>query len=282
MYPVLFRLGPIAVQTYTFLLDIGLIAALAWFYFAAPREKAGMWLDAGLAAAVGALLGARLFYVVANGSYYFGHPEEMFMIWTGGLSWSGAALGGLVGGGLYCTRRREPIGPLLDGVAWPLVGLSLLSWGGCLAGGCAYGAQVTPGQAPAWLTMNAPDLYGIWSLRWATQLFGLAWGLLAGGVLALAAKAAWRSGARGLLTLGLVALGAALISLVRGDPDPGFSGNLRLDTAESALVLAAAAVGWAWLARGSDSARAADPPAPALPAAPGDQPQGDDSGDDKV
>lgn len=281
MYPVLFRLGSMPVQTYTVLIDLGLIVTLVWLYAAAPREKAGIWLDAGLAGAVGALIGARLIYVVANGSYYFSRIGEIFMVWTGGLSWAGAALGGLVGGALYCARRREPIGPVLDAAAWPLVGLSLLSWGGCLAGGCAYGAQVTPGQVPAWLTMNGPDLYGIWSLRWSTQVFGLVWGIVAGVLLWLAAKASWRGGARGLLTLGMVALGAALISLVRGDPDPGFSGNLRLDTAESALVLVAAAAGWAWLARSRASASVAEPPAPELPAEPGDKPQ-DAAVDDKV
>ena len=249
MYPVLFRLGSLTFQTYTVLLDVGLILTLAWLYVTAPRERAGVWLDAGLAAAVGALVGGRLGYTLANGSYYFGRIQEIFQIWTGGLSGPGAALGGVMGLGIYCALRREPLGPLLDAAAWPLVGLSLLSWGGCMAAGCAYGAEVTPGQVPAWLTMNAPDLYGVWAERWSTQVFGLVWGVAAGVLLWLVARASWRSGARGLYALGVVALGALLISFVRGDPDPGFSGNLRLDTAANALVLVVAVVGWAWLTR---------------------------------
>lgn len=278
MYPVLFRLGSVAFQTYTVLIDLGLVGTLVWLYLAAPREQAAAWLDAGLAGAVGALAGGRLFYTFANSSYYFSRPEEIFEIWTGGLSWSGAALGALVGGGLYCARRRLSLGAVLDAAAWPLAGLCLLTWGGCLAAGCAYGAEVTPGQVPAWLTMNAPDLYGVWALRWPTQLWGLAWGVVTAGLLGLTAKAAWRTGARGLFALALVALGTAVISLARGDPDPGFSGSLRLDTAGSALVLSVAVAGWAWLAR---SRAAVESPGPAQAEKGKDKPH-DGSGDDQV
>jgi phosphatidylglycerol:prolipoprotein diacylglycerol transferase len=248
MYPVFFHLGPFTVQTYTALVDVGLAVGLAWLYLGAPKAKAGRWLDAGLAAVFGGLAGARLVYCFANGGYYFEHPEEIIMIWQGGLDWTGAALGGLLGAGLYCSRAREPLAPIWDLLAWPLVLLSLFSWSGCLAAGCAYGAQPAVGQAPAWLVVNAPDLYGIMAPRWPTQWLGVIWSLVALGLLWLAARWSWRSGARGLYALALVAVGAFGLSFLRGDPDP-FTSGLRLDTLASGLVLLFALGGWAWRAR---------------------------------
>jgi prolipoprotein diacylglyceryltransferase len=248
MYPILFRLGPLTFQTYTVLIDLGILLGLVWLYLNAPQEKAGRWLDVGLAGVVGALVGARLLYTFANSSYYFGHPEEIVMIWQGGLSWPGAALGGVLGAGLYGTRKREPFAPIFDALAWPVVFLSLLSWGGCLAAGSAYGAEVTAGQPLAGLAMNAPDLYGVVALRWPTQVLGILWSVVALGLMWLAARFHWRQGARGFFAVALVALGAFAISFMRGDPDPGL-GGLRLDTVGSALVLLVAVIGWVWLVR---------------------------------
>jgi phosphatidylglycerol---prolipoprotein diacylglyceryl transferase len=248
MYPVLLRLGAFTVPTYTALIDLGLAVSLAWLYLGAPKAKAGRWLDAGLAAVFGGLAGARLVYCFANSGYYFEHPEEIFMIWQGGLDWAGAVLGGFLGAGLYCSRAREPLAPIFDLLAWPIALLSLLGWGGCLAAGCAYGAEFAPGQAPAWLAVNAPDLYGVMALRWPTQLLGLVWSLIALGAVWLAARWSWRGGARGFYALAVVALGAFGLSFLRGDPDP-FTGGLRLDTLASGLVLLLALAGWVWRAR---------------------------------
>ncbi len=248
MFPVLFRLGSLSVQTYTALIDLGLAVALAWLFLGAPKAKAGRWLDAGLAATFGGLIGARLVYCFANGGYYIEHPEQVFLIWQGGLDWSGAVLGGVLGAGLYCSRIREPLAPIFDLLAWPLVILSALSWGGSLAAGAAYGAELAPGQGPTWLAVNTPDLYGVMALRWPTQLLGLIWSLLALGALWLARRWSWRSGARGLYALALVAFGAFGLSFLRGDPDP-FAGGLRLETLLSGLVLVFALGGWAWIAR---------------------------------
>ena len=248
MFPVLFRLGSFSLSTFTALIDLGLVIGLAWLYLGAPKAKAGRWLDAGLAAALGGLAGARLFYCFANGGYYIEHPEEVFLIWQGGLDWAGAVLGGVLGAGLYCSRVREPLPPIVDLLAWPVVILSLLGWGGCLAAGCAYGAELPAGGPWSGLGVNAPDLYGVVALRWPVPALGLAWSLVAAGLLWLAGRWTWGQGARGLFALVLAAVGALALSFLRGDPDP-FMGGLRLDTLLSGLVLGLALAGWAWRAR---------------------------------
>lgn len=244
MLPVLFRLGPITLYTYSVLLNLGIALGLIWLYRAAPVEKKGRWVDIGLAAAVGGLIGARLLYVLVNGAYYAAHVDEALSIWRGGLSWPGAVAVAWLGAWLWARRTGEPLLPVLDTLSVSIALLSLLTWGGCLAAGCAYGAEVTPGQAPEWMISIAPDIYGLQAPRWSTQAAGLLW---SGVVLVLIVSIRgrrWPVGARGLYTLGLVALGAFFISFWRGDPMPLVAGY-RLDVIGSALVLVGAAAAWA-------------------------------------
>ena len=247
MFPILVRLGPVIVYTYTVLIDIGIAAGLGWLYVRAPEGKSARWLDAGIAATVGGFVGARLLYAMVNGGYYLGHLGEVFRIWEGGLAWPGAALGGLVGlwayGGL---RARESLAPILDALALPMALVSLLSWGGCLAGSCAYGYEVTPGQLPAWLVMNAPDLYNLTVPRFPTQAIGLAWSLIALVLVWGMRDRRWPVGAHGFYALSLVALGTFGLAFTRGDPMPLVNG-IRLDVVGSALVFVAASLIWGWL-----------------------------------
>ncbi len=277
MFPTLLTLGAFSLPTYTFLIDLGLLAGLGWVWRQAPPDKRQRWFDATLVAILGGLAGARLLYAFVNGGYYFGHFFEIFEIWKGGLAWLGAVAGGLLGAWLYCRRQREPLAPFLDGLALPMALLALLSWGGCLAASCAYGYEVTPGQLPQWLTLETPDIYGLTALRFPTQILGLAWSLLGlwlvwwtqanphpppsgkppMGEGALAPSPAgnlplgragvgrgWQPGAYAAYTLSLIALGAFALAFTRGDPMPLALGFYRLDVVGSAIVLVGASLAW--------------------------------------
>ncbi|MGH2522723.1 MAG: prolipoprotein diacylglyceryl transferase, partial [Anaerolineales bacterium] len=228
MHPSLFSLGSFTLHTYTLLIDLGIAAALFALYRSAPEGKAARWLDAGLAATVGGLIGARLLYALVNGNYYFSHPGEIFQIWLGGLAWPGAVAGGLLGASLYCSRKREPLAPLLDSAALPVGLMGLLSWGGCLAAGCAYGREVAPGELPAWMALNIPDLYGLTVPRWPTQVAGIVWSLITLGLIWAIGRRNWLTGARFAFALSLVALGTFVLGFTRGDPMPHL-GGFRLD-----------------------------------------------------
>lgn len=249
MLPVLAQIGPVTVYTYAALLNLGLVGTLIWLYGRAPAEHKTAWLDLGLAALAGGLIGARASYVAANLSYFAAQPLEALQLWQGGLGWPGAAAGALLGAGWLARRRGLPLRPVLDALAGPITVLSALAWGGCYAAGCAYGAVVTPGAAPAWLTPSTPDLFGVSAARWPTQLAGAAWGLISLFLVWDNRGRRWPAGAAGLYALSLTALGAFLIDFGRGDPLPLVAGY-RLDVVGSALVLVPATLVWAlWVLR---------------------------------
>ena len=255
---MLAQIGPFTFYTYTVLIDAGLAVALAALYLQAPPGLAWRWVDLGLAAIVGGLVGARLLYVAVNAVYYLPHIDEVVQVWQGGLSWLGAPVGALLGAWLVARRRRDPLWPLLDALALPFALLSLLAWGGCLAAGSAYGYAVTPGQFPAWFVSQTPDIFGLVAPRFPTQALGLVWsGLILLVVWGTRRGPAlrWPPGASGAYALSLAALGVFLLDFTRGDPAPLIAGY-RADVVGAALVLVAATAAWALrVARGA-------PPAP--------------------
>ncbi|MGQ0603821.1 MAG: prolipoprotein diacylglyceryl transferase [Anaerolineales bacterium] len=246
MLPVLLQLGPFTLYTYSLLLNLGLALGLAWLYLRAPADRRARWLDIGIAAVIGGLIGARLLYVLVNASYFATNPLEAVMIWRGGLAWPGAVFGALLTGGFWARRSGEPLGPIVDTLSLPLALLGLLTWGGCLAAGCAYGIEVQPGQLPQWMVSTAPDLYGLQVTRWPTQAAGVLWSVVVLGLTFSQRNARWPEGARGVYAVSQIALGAFFISFLRGDPMP-FVNGFRLDVIGNAIVFVGSALVWALL-----------------------------------
>ncbi len=67
------------------------------------------------------ILGARLYYVLFTWDFYRAHPEEILAIRHGGLAIHGGVLAGLLGGYLYCRRKKLPFWKVADIVAPGLV-----------------------------------------------------------------------------------------------------------------------------------------------------------------
>src|SRR5437870_13851162 len=110
MHPVLFRVGPLTLHTYGLLVAIGVLLGL----WQAQRQAARAGLDPdrvwnlGIYMVLAALVGAKLWLVLGDWSYFWEHPHEIL-----GLS-------RLLSGGTY-------YGGFL---AAPVVALSYARWFG--------------------------------------------------------------------------------------------------------------------------------------------------------
>jgi phosphatidylglycerol:prolipoprotein diacylglycerol transferase len=69
---------------------------------------------------LGGIIGARLYYVAFNWSYYGKNPSEIPAIWHGGLAIHGGLIGGVLIGIWFVRRHRVSFWPLADAAA-PLV-----------------------------------------------------------------------------------------------------------------------------------------------------------------
>jgi phosphatidylglycerol---prolipoprotein diacylglyceryl transferase len=94
-------------------------------------EQADELLKAAELAIIGALVGARLYYVLFNLDYYQTQPWwRVFAVWEGGLAIHGGLIGGLLAGGGFVWWKRLPLATYLDIVAPYLVlGQAIGRWG---------------------------------------------------------------------------------------------------------------------------------------------------------
>jgi phosphatidylglycerol---prolipoprotein diacylglyceryl transferase len=79
---------------------------------------------------VGAIPGARLYYVLFQWSYYSQHPDQILAIWRGGIAIHGAILGGMLAALLFSRFKHCSFWRLADIVAPSLIlGQAIGRWG---------------------------------------------------------------------------------------------------------------------------------------------------------
>ena len=115
--------GVITIKFYGVIIAFGLILAALF-----GGRKAYTWkmsldhmVDVLLYGIIGAVVGARLYYVIFQWDHYKNNLGEIFKIWEGGLAIYGGIIGGILVAFLVCKKTGLNFIKLLD-----LIGMSLL------------------------------------------------------------------------------------------------------------------------------------------------------------
>jgi phosphatidylglycerol:prolipoprotein diacylglycerol transferase len=130
--PVVFQWGPFALRWYGLLIALAVLAGL----LLSSRLARARGIDPALIAdllpllVLGAVIGARAYYVVLEWRQYASNWVDVLSIWRGGIAIHGALIGGGLTAILFCRWRRQPFWPLLD-VLVPSVALgqAIGRWG---------------------------------------------------------------------------------------------------------------------------------------------------------
>lgn len=130
--PLVIQLGPFALRWYGLLIALSVLVGLA----VASRLAKERSIDPALVAdllpllVLGAVFGARLYYVLLEWRNYSGELLSVFAIWRGGIAIHGALLGGSLATILFCRWRKQPFWNLMD-VLLPAVvlGQAIGRWG---------------------------------------------------------------------------------------------------------------------------------------------------------
>lgn len=132
MNPVMFTIFGIEIKWYSFLILIGIIIGIFLVEKEAKRFSINREAIFNMCfyAIIFGILGARLYYVLFNISYYKYNLMEVFAIWNGGLAIHGALIAGAITIYVYTKRKHLNILKILD-IATPAVILaqSLGRWG---------------------------------------------------------------------------------------------------------------------------------------------------------
>ena len=111
MFPEICTIGPFTIYSYGLTLVIGFVIATYLACQQAKRE--GMNPDEVFNLAffsfIFGVIGARLFYVLSNLSFYLNNPIEMIMLQRGGLSWFGGLILGTISGIIYLKSKKLSI-----------------------------------------------------------------------------------------------------------------------------------------------------------------------------
>lgn len=145
MHPIAFNLGPLTVHWYGILLAAGFLAGLwtasrrAMLTGIAPEKIS----DAGLWLILGAILGARILFVVTYWRENFANQpfSEIFMIQRGGLVFYGGLIGAALACILFCHRQKLALWKVADALT-PSIALGYVFGRlGCLMNGCCFGRE---------------------------------------------------------------------------------------------------------------------------------------------
>lgn len=148
MFPKICTIGPFTIYSYGLMMAIGFSAALFLASREAKKQKfpPDIIINLLFGTLMSGIVGARLFYVIANSGYYLQDPLEIIMLQNGGLSWFGGFISGLIFGVLYIKIKRLGVYKTFDLII-PFVALAQsIGRIGCLLNGCCYGRSLIPIQ----------------------------------------------------------------------------------------------------------------------------------------
>lgn len=129
---ILFSWGPIHVYWYGLLMVLAILTALAVVFYLAKlgRINRERIFDLSFWLIIGGLIGARIYDIFLDLSYYLQHPWQILKVWEGGLSIHGAIIFGLAIVWLFARRYKinfwQLSAVLVPGLA---IGQAIGRWG---------------------------------------------------------------------------------------------------------------------------------------------------------
>ena len=186
MHPVLIQIGPLVIRWYGVMIAIACFVGLWVAGIEAERKGIGKekMHDFSLYAIIGAVIGARLYYVAfADRAQFWDNPLSVFAIWQGGLAIHGAILGGLLVCLLYTRRKKISFWKFADTFAPSLILGQAIGRIGCFLNGDAHGyptslpwGLVYSPESPAGQMFPGQPLH-------PTQLYEMVFNLIIFGIL---------------------------------------------------------------------------------------------------
>lgn len=141
MHPILFKIGPLAVHSYGFMIAIAFAVGILVTPPFARRAKIKMEviLELAIYMVVCAIVGSRSLYVIGRWGYYKDNLLEIFMVQKGGLAFLGGFLLAVLVTFLFARSKGIPVLRLMD-VMCPGTALGYsIARIGCFLNGCCFG-----------------------------------------------------------------------------------------------------------------------------------------------
>lgn len=145
MEKVALDLGPIQIYWYSIFIFIGMLVACFLIYKEAKKRgiDEDFLVNLTFNTIIIGIIGARLYYVLFNLSYYLDNPVEIFQIWNGGLAIHGGIIAGLLFIIYYCKKHEVNLWKILDIIVVGLIIAQAIGRWGNFFNSEAYGPITT-------------------------------------------------------------------------------------------------------------------------------------------
>lgn len=120
------------ITIYGILLAVGMLLGIAFVVLEAKRRNQDQdaYLDMVIVSLIGAVIGARLYYVAFSWSLYRDNVFEIFNTRSGGMGIFGGLLGGALAAALFCRIKKLSFWAMADSASIGLlIGQSVGRWG---------------------------------------------------------------------------------------------------------------------------------------------------------
>lgn len=141
MHPEICTIGPFTIYSYGLMLAVAFLIGSQLACLQAKKQNINPDNIFNLAfiACITGIIGARIFYIIGHMHYYLQYPQEIIMLTSGGLSWFGGLIAGVLSSILYLRSKNLSVPQVLDIMA-PFIALAqAIGRIGCLLNGCCYG-----------------------------------------------------------------------------------------------------------------------------------------------
>lgn len=216
--PIIFHLGPLQVRWYGVLIMTGVVVG-AYMTSREARHRGFdpdyVWEALLLVVPLG-IVGARLFHVLDNFSFYWRNPSQLVGIQLIGLAIYGAVAGGIVGVVIYARLRKLPVLRFLDCAA---LGLPIAQFVGRFANiinGDTWGSSTTMPWGFIYTSPNAllpQSLLGV--PTHPTPVYEQLWLLIALAIMLVVRRRLKADGSAIMLYVVLYSIGRFFISIFR-------------------------------------------------------------------
>jgi phosphatidylglycerol:prolipoprotein diacylglycerol transferase len=140
--PELFQIGPLTIHAYGFFLALAFIVGMLVSYRYLRRQFMDAYIvfELVLAAAIGGIVGARIFYVVGHWREFSSAWWEVFKFWNvQGLVFYGGFVVGVLAAVAVIKMRGLSISVVLDSGGLAVPAAMAVARVGCFLNGCCYG-----------------------------------------------------------------------------------------------------------------------------------------------
>jgi len=265
---VLNRIGHLRINAYGTMLMLGFVAGAITAIRLGRRRGivADHILNLGLCVLVGAILGARIAYVLItpNAGPLF-DLQQIATSGLGGLSFHGGLIGGVLTGSIYIMFNKLAFWRVADCCAPAIAVGYAITRIGCFLNGCCYGK---PSSASwAMIFPDAPDTFIRHTHVHPTQLYASLMGFAMYGILLLLARGDGlrRAGRLFMALLMLEGVERFVMEIFRY-PDPNFHGTVTLAQFVSMVIFLVGIVGIFLLPKRPAVTDPTPAPVPATPA----------------